>query len=74
MKRLSFIEIQLRIASFQRTLENVLTVEEFYCLTRETGLEKQEVKMGFRISVRDVKRRQERRIDVVDARGQLLLP
>ena len=74
MKRLSFIEIQLRIASFQRILENVPIVEEFCCLTRETGLEKQEVKMDFRISVKDVKRRQERRIDVVDARGQLLLP
>jgi hypothetical protein len=74
MKRLSFIEIQWRIASFQRTLENVLIAEEFYCLTREIGLEKQEVKMGFRISVRDVKRRQERRVNVVDARGQLLLP
>ena len=60
MKRLSFIEIRLKIVSFLRTSGSVRIAEEFYYWMQETGLERLEAKTDFRISVRDVKENKER--------------
>ena len=54
MKLSSFIKTQLKIVSFQRTLNDVLIVVEFYFSMEETGLRKLEVKMASKTNVKDV--------------------
>ena len=64
MKLPNSIEIQLKIVSFLRTSGNVQSAVEFCYLILEIGLENLEVKMGFRISARDVKGKQEKENEV----------
>ena len=61
MRRYVYTKIQLRIAFLKRTSVNARGVEEFYYSMQGTGLERLEVKMGFKISVRDVREKRERK-------------
>lgn len=60
MKQPKFTKTRLKIVFSQRTLKNVVIVGEFCYWMEGIGLRKAEVKMDFRIGVRDVREKLEK--------------